>query len=429
MIELKSVKKKYTEDGYHSISPDETVRIAVQRLRRFGKGVYHGLQDLTPYNSLGLPAYRVIGKARQNEWGKGMTPHQAQASALMERIERISSVISHRESIDKVRSPFKDLSEEAISKRMFGLSNIHHVLFGEEKIDEVSMDWVKACSLISKKDVMVPAQHVYLGFSYSHFPDRLDSNGLASGNTMEEAILQALGEVIERHVHHILYFNRPRLKRLDLSTISNARLKALVERLEKEGYFLLANDASLDLGLNSIACFLYHPKHEGVVKKYLKVGTSTSPEIALIRAITEAAQNLSVSEYRGQIVRDSKGFSSAASDEDKSICDWFEKNDELISIEDIRSIACGDFFDEINIMTGWIRKKGYDLFAYDLTHPKINIPVVRVMVPGLQPNFLLRGLGPYDKDSCVTPHLAIYQQVMEKVLGRELANQKISEES
>ncbi len=427
MVILKSAQKGYTEDSFHKITPEETVKIAISKLRHFGQGAFFGLQDITSLNQLGLPAYRVVGKKRFNEWGKGLTSAQAQASALMERIERISSSVDHRDPIPTLFSSFNNLQGKAVSKISFWLSNIHHVLHGADKIDDIEMNWTEASSLVTGKIVLVPSQHVYLGVRYLHFSDQLDSNGLASGNTIEEAILQALGEVIERHVHHVVHYNRPEVRQIDLSTLKNERLKNLVLDLEKKGFNLLAHDVSLGLGLNSVSCFLFHPDEKIILGNYLKIGTSTHPEISLIRAITEAAQNWSVLRYRGIDREHPEGFHAGASESNREIFKWLSNNSKTISINDVPRIANNDFLVEIKTAVKILSDLGYNVLAYDLTHPRLGIPVVRVMVPGLQPNFLVRGLDCFHKDACVTPHLLVYDEVMEKVKRRALSNQQIDE--
>jgi len=85
-------------------------------------------------------------------------------------------------------------------------------------------------------------------------------------------------------------------------------------------------------------------------------------------------------------------------------------------------VSPGDF--QANIGLGW---SYYHKGAYDLAHPKIGIPVVRVLIPGLQPNFHAKGLHYLDKKAIVTPHLNIYREVMEKIRKREFWDQQLDE--
>ena len=427
MIFLKNVKKSYTKDSYHSVAPEETIKIATRKLKHFWHGAFYGLQEIGSFDTIGLPVYRVSCLRNYNEWGKGITIEQSKASAVMERVERISSAAPFRDKIDAVKSTFNQLNQDAFSRKDFGLLNMHYVLYGEDKIDDIEMDWVKSQSLINDKNYSVPAQEVYLNHSNPKFADSLCSNGLASGNTIEEAIVQAVCEVIERHIFHKIYFNFPKVKQIDLQTVENPELKRVIEQLKSMGFEIIANDLSDNWKLSTVSTFIYHPKEQVIFNSYLKVGTSTDPEIAIIRAITEFAQNRAVFIHRANYKKDAEGFFHGASEGVLEQYKWATEDDNMVSIKDITNISKNDFKEEIEIIIKDAKEKGYDLLVYDLTHSKINIPVVRVMVPGLQPNFLVRGLHYLDKKACVTKHLKIYEEVMEKIKKRQLLNQKLDD--
>lgn len=427
MISLQTVHKLYTKDSYHSVAPEETVKLATRKLKRFWHGAFYGLQEIGNADLIGLPVYRVSCSKNFNEWGKGITPEQSRASAIMERVERISASAFFRDSIEATHSSFNNLGKDAVSRKDFGLLNMHYVLYGENRINNIEMDWVKSHSLVSGKEILVPAQEVFLGYRNQKFHDSLCSNGLASGNTIEEAIVQAVCEVIERHVYHKAYFNFPKSRRVDLDTVENPELKRIIGQLKSKGFEIAANDISDGWNLSSISTFIYHPKEETIFNSYLKVGTSTDPEVAIIRAITEYAQNRAVAIHRASYGKDAEGFFHGASEETLEQYKWATDDENLIPIKELNSISKDDFKKEIEIITEDIRQKGYDLLVHDLTHPKIGIPVVRAMIPGLQPNFLIRGYNYLDKKACVTPHLKIYNDVMEKLKKKQFANQHLDE--
>ena len=92
MLQLNSVKKLYSEDSHHSMHPSETVEIAEKKLKLLGDYGCQELQEIGHLDSMGLPVYRVSCLERCNESGKGATPEQSMASALMERVERYSAL-------------------------------------------------------------------------------------------------------------------------------------------------------------------------------------------------------------------------------------------------------------------------------------------------------------------------------------------------
>ena len=103
------------------------------------------------------------------------------------------------------------------------------------------------------------------------------------------------------------------------------------------------------------------------------------------------------------------------------------QNKDLISIREVSNVSRNDFTEELKICVKDITKKGNDVLAYDLTHPQIRIPVVRVMIPNLQPNFLMHEFHYLHKNAAVTPHLNIYEEVIENCKRRKFHNQKIDE--
>ena len=72
-MDLHSAKKSYVEDSFHSANPSQTVELAKTRLRRFGRGIFYGIQDVGKNDSIGMSIYKVLGTKRFNEWGKGIT--------------------------------------------------------------------------------------------------------------------------------------------------------------------------------------------------------------------------------------------------------------------------------------------------------------------------------------------------------------------
>jgi len=165
MIILKNVEKKYNEDSSQSIHPGITAEIATKKLRYFRKGAFYGLQEVGNLDSLGLYVYRVACDNPLNEWGKGISKEQCRASAVMERVERLSSLPNLRTDVNTIRSTYNDLNEKSVSRKDFGLINLHYILYGEDKIDNLEMGWVKTQSLISNK-TKPNKSHLFLIFPY-----------------------------------------------------------------------------------------------------------------------------------------------------------------------------------------------------------------------------------------------------------------------
>lgn len=422
-LQLKSVKKSYTNDSHHSIHPSKTVEIAKEKLSLIGDYGCQELKEIGHLDSMGLPVYRLSCLQRLNESGKGASKMQSMASALMERAERYSALAKFQK-FEKIISSFDKLEEPAIPRSSFGVMNIQRIFYGEN-LDKLEMDWVYAYSFRKNEKVLVPAQCIFLRYA-TKFPDLYDTSGFASGNTIEEAILHALCEVIERHLLHVAIFNKPKARQIDLDTLRNPYVKKVVNNLRGKGFEIFANDISLGWKINSISTFIYHPLEKRLFSYYFQVGTSTDPEIALLRAITENAQCRAISSMRKSYKVLEKSFLEEASADIIGMLEWSKSHPE-VSIDDIKPMSKDDFKEEVGLLIEDILSKGYDALFYDLTNESLKIPVARVLIPGLQPNFVMRGLHYLHKHSTITPHLNVYQDAVEKMKERRLINQKLDE--
>lgn len=124
-------------------------------------------------------------------------------------------------------------------------------------------------------------------------------------------------------------------------------------------------------------------------------GTHSNPEIALLRAISEVVQiAVSLSIQRKQLAdeRFRKNY-------DEQHIATLMKFDELSQLDELSFLLDGrekidfktlhnysqdDILTEINKLCEELERNGLDTIVVDLTSPKLNIPVVRVLVPGMQ---------------------------------------------
>ncbi len=202
-LNLRSIKKYNTADGIVSTranSVDDTLNLINPICKKIG---VTRISDITYMDRLYIPNYSTVLPGTDDSiWvygGKGPTKMHARASALMESIERYCSFPSTN-------------SKSLIKGTYVQLSKIYNkVLHPDEVVEPVKhnyneknsiVNFVVGFDLLNNKEVLVPAELALYKFSakspsvsafpYSH------TNGLASGNVLEEAICHALCEVIER---------------------------------------------------------------------------------------------------------------------------------------------------------------------------------------------------------------------------------------
>jgi ribosomal protein S12 methylthiotransferase accessory factor len=214
------------------------------------------------------------------------------------------------------------------------------------------------------------------------------SNGLAAGNHLAEALLSALCEAIERDA--VALWNRESLarraaRRVDPASIDDAGCQALLELYRRAGVAVRIWDVTSDIGVATFVCDIPATAEEGPDGVRMRGGgCHPARAVALSRALTEAAQT-----RLNYIVgaRDSiSGTEYAPTLEARTAWALLD----MIRAPAASFAAAPDFASDdlaADLRAVLVRLRGAGLrhaVAVDLTAAEIGIPVVRVVVPGLE---------------------------------------------
>jgi len=434
-IYLKSIKKHITNNGYISTrvkSLEYTLAKIIPICKDIG---VTRISDITYMDKLYIPNFSaILPNTEDSIWvysGKGITKQHAKASALMESIERYCSLPSTY-SKSFIHGTYLELSK--IYKKVLHPNEVVEPVEPIYNDKESIIDYVLGFDLLKNEEVLVPAQLVFSKFSanspsinvfpYSH------TNGLASGNVLEEAICHGLCEVIERDAISIadlcsssipysilenitkslknadygsyLINPIPEDKFVDDSTIyPNVNISEIVEEFEPikflvrkftdAGISLLIKDITQkDIGIPTFVA----SSVEWITNDYgyFAKGYGTHPDsrIALIRAITELSQTRAVNihgarddlkkiQYRDndEIYKRKWQFITSSS--------FHTNNNKNIAFSEIKTYIKKDILDDIKLILNKLKKAGLKrAIVVDLTNPNVGIPVVRIIVPGLE---------------------------------------------
>lgn len=160
--------------------------------------------DITRLDRIGIPVFASIrpGAHRGSlcvNAGKGLTPEEARAGATMEAIE--FALAEHGASaVEVVAATARDVIDGR--ERSDAVLDFCPVMGARIPLDE-PLACVEAEELVSGGTCLVPAELVFLPAPRSLIPRQYfgpSSNALSSGNTVEEATVHALTEIIERDV-------------------------------------------------------------------------------------------------------------------------------------------------------------------------------------------------------------------------------------
>ena len=389
-MKLKSCLKAYSRDLDKARTPDETVRYVKGVLKKFGRDILLKTKRIDT-GRLGIPVFFAIyGDEAQTicpskkQMGKGASPSQAEASAIMELVERYSffSFWNHNQNFEylrwtEAREKFKDIpliDDKEILKSVDDSLNVKDLY---EILDLVRWKFCKAYLVAENKEVVVPGDW---------FKQLNEYNGASAGNTFEESILQGACELVERHVSAIIDREERIVPTIDLQSIKDSVAQDLISCFKRNNIELWLKDFSLNMGVPTIGALAYDPSTFPEKSEIIfTAGTATSPNKAAIRAMTEVAQLAgdfcTNSRYEPSGLRKFKSIEEAA---------WVMKG-EIINIFTLPDISDQDLYVELIRLSTKLKERGFNLYSINTTHPKINIPCNYNFVPG----FLFRERSKY----------------------------------
>lgn len=253
-------------------------------------------------------------------------------------------------------------------------------------IESQPIDWVLANSVLVSTDRWLPAGLVFLG----HDRDRkaglppADSNGVAAGQTLEDAAARAFLELIERDAVAIWWYNRLARPRISHSDLGDSLVSAYAAWSRGRGRPVQLCDLIHDLETPVVAA-IAHDVDGGSIA--LGFGAGRSAAEAARHAVGELAQfecNAAMIEAH-VAARGEHGLTPEA----RALRHWSR----TATIARHPHLAGGETtaptVRNVPLTLGWCRelcrKHGLKFLAVDLTRPAVAIPVVRVVVPGLRP--------------------------------------------
>ena len=249
------------------------------------------------------------------------------------------------------------------------------------------LEWVGAYDLLNKEEVFVSANAVYHPYDSPGQCQKLflsNTNGLASGNVLEEAIFHGLLEVIERDAISTAQFTRDLGKEIVL-TEEDGYLYELSRKFKDSGIDLKIWLVPTDTGIPTIIAATDDVKLKDPALLVMGAGSHLKPEIAVARAITEAAQSRVVQIQGAREDTDREGFiRSVGYDRMKRLnWFWFEEG-EKISLSEVQDISKRSPAENIDVILEKLKGLTEKVLVVDLSREEVAVPVVRVIIPGFE---------------------------------------------
>jgi ribosomal protein S12 methylthiotransferase accessory factor len=323
--------------------------------------------------------------------GKGASDEQARAGALAEALERYSAIFQGHEP--RRRATLAELGDSGLhpndcmgySERQFAHRrewNERGYIYNwipEPFQAHRPAHWSPVWSLTRGEWRFLPTQYCYFGFADPDQPAAAMActNGTAAGTCLEEALLQALLELVERDAVALWWYNRLARPGLDLAACSDPYPARVAGRLAEMGRDMWVLDLTSDLGIPVFAAL--SRCREGPERILLGAGAHLDPEIALQRAVSELAQmtaRLDPSHLDGEL------------------WEWLQQgtlagHPYLLpagtrSLEGFPPAPGDDVLEALRHCQTLLERQGLEVLALDLTRPEIGLAVVKAFVPGLR---------------------------------------------
>jgi ribosomal protein S12 methylthiotransferase accessory factor len=377
-MHISPCKKTYNRETQRAVPLAETLERIEQKAPVAG---ITRVADITNLDRIGIPVFSCIRPTADDGAitvynGKGATVEESRISGIMEGIERYSSEIHDR----KIQLD----TYEMLVGNAPAINPKDLILPSETEPGHV-LPWVKGWDIANDIPVLVPAQAVFhpLPRNFRQI-FRTSTNGLASGNTREEAIFHALCEVIERDAWSLVEATRdtgPAVTGIDDPMIAEMQKKFTDAKVD-----VIVRDITSDIGIPTIAAVSDDVLLKDPSLLTIGIGTHTNARIAIMRALTEVAQSRLTQIHGAREdtitadLRKKMGY-----DRVKRINGYWFKDNGTVNYENLRSYDSDDFAQDIRFAIDALRKQGLDrVIVVDLTRAEIGIPVVRVIVPGLE---------------------------------------------
>lgn len=373
-----------------SLPPESTLLFAKQWAATAG---ISEVRDITDLDILGVPVYVSVRPQARGEaftFGKGLRHVDAEVGAYMEALEFF-------------------FAEPGVGRVSIRWGSARDVA-GQERADDAILDFVPLLQREVDLDgrlLLASVRDLESGVEYA-LPAELifypapdvgqslfgaSTNGLASGNSLLEATIQALLELIERDIWSF-EFIRCASKLVAAASLPDD-VREIVKRAERNGLQLKVRTIANDYGLPFFAAFVFDLNNPS--RKTFNGGWACDldRDRALVRAVTEAAQSRVAFIHGGRKVRTlptgrAADFAVDAEQQEAKLVRQHmlgvSDSREQISLADIPDLSvAGSLQQKLDTVIERLhRVVQQPIYRAVFTPPESPLQVVRVVVPLLE---------------------------------------------
>jgi ribosomal protein S12 methylthiotransferase accessory factor len=375
---LKDAYKTFTKDQDKTISPEETIARVKNEFARNNLSVLENTQridtgrlDIPVYVSVcGPDARDLTGTAKQ--MGKGASPQQAEASAVMELVERFSFYSFAADPANFVQTTRPEAGSLALPFETIAKSvhdNSKDLDAAAKVFDSLPFKWARGANLTRGRDVLVPFDWF---FAINEF------NGTSAGNCLEEALCQGICEIIERHVSDMVSARQIRVPGIDPDSADDPMVCRMLDQYKKNGIRIYLSDFTMDMGIATVGTLAYDPETFPEKSEIVwTAGTAPNPQKALSRALSETAQLAGDFHTGSNYV--ASGLPKPSNPGEMA---YITKPEFLRKITELPDISDSNIRVEVQRCISALAKKNLEVIAMETTHPGLGVCALYTVVPG-----------------------------------------------
>lgn len=386
-IKLDDALKTFTLDQDKIRTPEETVANFKEKIKKTDLNIFeeakridNGRLDIPVYFSVcGKDAKKITGTNKQ--MGKGATPAQAEASAVMELAERFSFFSFCKNKSNFFTDTYENVKDKAMPFDLIAAS-VHddspELDISKKIFETLPLEWTWGYNLTREKEVLIPFNWFFMINEF---------NGPSAGNCQEEAISQGICEIVERHVSSIISHKKLNVPAINPESADDQMVVEMFKKYQKAGIKLYLSDFSLNTGVPTVGVMAYDPSTFPEKSEIIwTAGTTPDPQKALSRALTETAQ------LAGDF---NTGSNYVASGLPKYVsidqCRFIMNPEKQISISELPDLSDNNIKTEVQNLVAALKKNQMEVHLINTMHKDLQIPAFYTIVPGA--HFRERSLG------------------------------------
>lgn len=376
--------KEYRLGTHRTVSPKATLARVAPHMSEMG---ITRIANVTGLDDIGISVVMVCrpnSRSISVSQGKGVDLAAAKASGVMEAAETYHA--------EHITLPLKLASHDELCRThaMIDVERLPRSIGGRYHRD-LALLWIEGRNLVDDKPLWVPHELVHTNYTLPQptgsgcFP--ANTNGLASGNHILEAVAHAMYEVIERDAITLWWLAHPSLTKqsLELESIDDPACLKLLDQFERAGVDIRVWNVTSDVGVACFYCLLMGKSDDDTEPEF---GSGCHPvrQVALFRALTEAAQARTTYIAGSRDDFSPEIYSPSARVKRVRACrELMARETHSQAFQNTPTFESDTLAQDIAWTLEQLRAVGVDqVVVVDLTLEQFQIPVVRVVIPGLE---------------------------------------------